>query len=153
VESFSACYNSAMPTPAEPTPYGVYLYTRSKTGRVLATRPRPKRRARPKAARPGPVEPEREDAASSVRGVLIARLDDLAAERVMGVAKEQFGIEGDAWIRLLQMIQVAMFPEEFAPRPPVSYREAGLIPGRGRLEKVAAVDYARFAAKFLSGAG
>ena len=64
--------------------------------------------------------------AEQVRGVLISRLDQLGAEKILPQL-ERHGITWDQWIWILQTIQVALFPEEFDPKS----RSVGLVPDRG----------------------
>lgn len=93
-------------------------------------------RRRPKAGWNETARGQAEADAAFVRSVLIDRLDGLAADRVMPVAKREFGLDGDRWIRLLQFLQVQFFPEEFAEAEPAGYAQAGLVPRGGRLARV-----------------
>ena len=84
-----------------------------------------------------------------VRGVLISRLDMVLAKWLMPQAcGERWDLDSDQWLELVRFIQETLFPEEFADRPPVSYRDSGLVPSGGRLARVSKMDYLRFAAKF-----
>jgi hypothetical protein len=65
--------------------------------------------------------------AAKVRGKLIARLDDLCHKKVLPIV-EEMNIEWSDWINLLQMIQLALFPEEFEDK---DCGNEGLIPKRG----------------------
>lgn len=67
-----------------------------------------------------------EQSASIIRGVLIDRLDDLADTRIRRLC-EGYGFTESEFIRLLQEIQLALFPEEFAEQE----YDLGLLPRAG----------------------
>ena len=86
-----------------------------------------------------------EHIASVVRGVLISRLDDLAHTRIRPLC-EEYGFSEPEFIRLLQEIQLALFPEEFGePDCP-----SGLVPRDGRLSGVGIARLQAFAQLLLS---
>lgn len=66
-----------------------------------------------------------EQAASVIRGVLIDRLDDLADTHIRRLCDE-YGFTPMEFIRFLQEVQLALFPEEFAE--PETDPASGLLP-------------------------
>lgn len=55
-------------------------------------------------------------AVETVRGILISRLDDLAASWVDS-EREKHGLTAAAWLDVFQSLQLALFPEEFGDAP------------------------------------
>ena len=92
---------------------------------------------------------DRERQAAQVRGVMIARLDEFVLSRLEPLA-DRYGLEPDEFLRFFQDVQLTLFPEEFADRPPASYAEAGLVPREGRLSHVMGADwFGAFAERLL----
>ena len=94
-----------------------------------------------------------------IRGVLIERLDD-ALGRVRHPLCDRFGLTPDHWLELVQAVQVALFPEEFAEDGEAARRAAevragklsGVVPaaGTGLLNRAERGDLARFAERLAA---
>lgn len=110
--------------------------------------PAPSRRAT-KTGKGSRAKPHRKTAAQKFKGIaqksvwqeeadraveaMLDRLDTLAADLVMRPAMREFDLSFEQWIRLLQMISHALFPEVFA-KPGEEPSHEGLIPPKGGRE-------------------
>lgn len=135
------CYNSGMKFQAlQPIRFTSEV-------RAPAKAPRPGKRVRYVPTRTEVLVHERK--ASLVRNVLISRLDVLMSSAGVRSAREKYQIDGDQWLGLLEAVQLALFPEEFAT-PSVEEKEAkGLIPRGGRIGRVSWEQFEAFANNFL----
>ncbi len=95
----------------------------------------------------------REELASQCRAILIDRLDKVLAnarleiETVMEADYRDNGeLTESAWFKIIQLVQLAFFPEEFLP---YSTLETGFIPRSGIIERVGEDRFDAWAGEFL----
>lgn len=104
---------------------------------------------KPRRSPPDMGQRERYDhLAAQVRGRLVSRLDDLCAKSLLPEL-ELIGIEWSQWIEILQRVQLALFPEEFAEVPPKGWTDGGLVPPGG-ISSVSEEQFTAFAASILA---
>ncbi len=105
-----------------------------KPAKMTPAAARPPRVTDPRGKRRGTFRLEEglvASAVESVRNVLIARLDDLAAARLLPAAA-RYGLTPDDWLGLFREVQLALFPEEFGDGTPYTPDPAGRSETPGR---------------------